>query len=94
VFIIFHPYFDKRAYILLSLTHWCILDTGEFYMTHLYRCLVKFGHAGSGKYVEKPVYVRARDIMEALKRAKRCRGVKKGNLYRTGASVLQISRAS
>ena len=54
-------------------------------MTHVYKCLVKFGHAGSGKYLEMPIFIRARNIMEALERAKRFRGVKKGNLYRTGA---------
>ena len=63
-------------------------------MTYLYKCLVKFGHAGSGKSLEMPIYVRAHDIMEALDRAKRYRGVKKGNLYRTGASVLCINRAT
>mgnify|MGYP001214355293 FL=1 len=63
-------------------------------MTHVYKCLVKFGHAGSGKYLEMPIFIRARNIMEALERTKRFRGVKKGNLYRTGASVLQINQAS
>ena len=63
-------------------------------MTYLYKCVVKFGHAGSGKFVEKPVFVRAHNITEALDRAKRHRGVKKGNLFRSGASVLQISKAS
>ncbi len=63
-------------------------------MTHLFRCIVKFGHAGSGKSVERPIYIRAHDIMEAMDRAKRYRGVKKGNMLRTGASVLRIDRAS
>ena len=59
-------------------------------MTYLYKCIVKYGHAGSGKYVEKPVFVRAHNITEALDRAKRFKGVKKGNLFRNGASVLHI----
>ncbi len=63
-------------------------------MTNLYRCVVKFGHAGSGKYVEKPIYVRAHNITEALDRAKRFRGVKKGYLFRSGASVLSIYKTS
>ena len=71
-----------------------MLILGRRWMTHVYKCLVKFGHAGSGKYLEMPIFIRARNIMEALERAKRFRGVKKGNLYRTGASVLQINQAS
>ena len=62
-------------------------------MMYLYRCVVKFGHAGSGKYVEKPVYIRAHNITEAIDRAKRRRGVKKGNLFRTGGSILQVRKA-
>jgi hypothetical protein len=61
-------------------------------LTHIYKCIVKFGHAGSGKYVAKPIYIRAHDIAEAMDRAKRFRGVKKGNLFRSGASVLQINK--
>lgn len=61
---------------------------------HIYRCLVKFGHAGSGKYVERQIYVKAHNIMEALDRAKRRRGVKKGNMFRNGASVLKINKTS
>jgi hypothetical protein len=59
-------------------------------MTYLFKCIVKFGHAGSGKYVAKPIYIRAHNIAEALDRVKRFRGVKKGNLFRNGGSVLQI----
>lgn len=59
-------------------------------MTYLYKCIVKFGHAGSGKYVAKPIYIRAHNIAEALDRVKRFRGVKKGNSFRNGSSVLQI----
>jgi hypothetical protein len=57
----------------------------------LYRCIVKCGHAGSGKYTERSVYVRASNIMDAMAKAKNFRGVKKGNLFKTGASVLTIS---
>ena len=63
-------------------------------MTHVYKCVVKFGHAGSGKYVDKSIYVRAHNIMEAMDLTKRYRGVKKGNLFRTGASVIRVKRAS
>ena len=51
-------------------------------MERLYRCLVKGGHVGSGKYVEKYVYIRARNVIEAMGRAKRARGVKKGHFLR------------
>ncbi len=61
-------------------------------MTHIYKCVVKFGHAGSGKYVARPIFVRAHSITEAMDRAKRFSGVKKGNLFRSGASVLQINQ--
>ena len=61
-------------------------------MTYVYKCLVKFGHTGSGKYVAKPIFVRAHSITEAMDRAKRFSGVKKGNLFRTGASILQINK--
>jgi len=63
-------------------------------MISLYRCLVKYGHAGSGKYTERMIYIRAKSVTEALNKAKHFSGVKKGNLFRTGASVLTVAKAS
>jgi hypothetical protein len=57
---------------------------------HTYRCLVKGGHVGSGKYLERYIYIQARSVIEALELAKRARGVKKGHFLRNGASVLSI----
>lgn len=57
---------------------------------HLYKCVVKYGHNGSGKYLERALYIKARNIIEAMSLAKTHRGVKKGNLQRTGASILYI----
>ncbi len=59
-------------------------------MFHLYRCLVKCGHVGSGKYVERKIYVRAKTTTDALNKVKHYKGVKKGNLLKNGASVLTI----
>ena len=59
-------------------------------MERLYRCLVKGGHVGSGKYIERYVYIRARNVIEAMGRAKHAKGVKKGHFLRNGASVLSI----
>ena len=59
-------------------------------MERLYRCLVKGGHVGSGKYVERFVYIRASNVIEAMSLAKRTKGVKKGHFLRNGASVLSI----
>lgn len=60
----------------------------------LYRCIVKIGHAGSGKHMERPVFVWARDAAEAMQKAKNLGGVKKGHLKRSGASVLEVSPAN
>ena len=59
----------------------------------LYRCLVKYGHAGSGHYTERSILVRASTALEAMDKAKRRKGVKKGRLMRTGGSVLSVERA-
>ncbi|MBN1516184.1 hypothetical protein JXA32_06410 [Candidatus Sumerlaeota bacterium] len=59
----------------------------------LYKCIVKVGHVGSGKYVERPVFVWARDAMEAMQKAKSLGGVKKGRQKRTGSSVLEVQPA-
>ncbi len=59
-----------------------------------YRCIVKFGHAGSGKYAERAVYVKAPSVPEAMCIAKRRPGVKKGRHLRSGSSVLAVMRVS
>lgn len=59
----------------------------------LYRCIVKFGHAGSGKYVERSIFVWAKDPADAMRKAKRYGGVKKGAMMRSGASVLAVEQA-
>ena len=60
----------------------------------LYRCIVKYGHAGSGKHIERSVFVWARDAAEAMYKAKHYRGVKKGALLRSGASVINVEQAN
>lgn len=57
-----------------------------------YRCIVKCGHAGSGRFTERSVVVSANNVTEAYNKAKRLRGVKKGYLMHSGASVLAVSR--
>lgn len=59
----------------------------------LYRCVVKNGHAGTGQYTERSVFIRAKSILDAMSKAKHLRGVKKGRLMRSGASVLSVERA-
>lgn len=59
----------------------------------IYRCLVKNGHCGSGKYLERSVLVRAKSTVDAMRKAKRLGGVKKGRFLRTGGSVLSVERA-
>jgi hypothetical protein len=59
-----------------------------------YRCIVKFGHVGSGRYAERAIYVRAPSVIRAMLLAKRRRGVKKGIQCRTGASVLAVERVN
>lgn len=59
----------------------------------LFRCIVKNGHAGSGQYIERSVMVRASSAVDAMDKAKRLRGVKKGRLMRNAASVLSVERA-
>jgi hypothetical protein len=63
-------------------------------MKPLYRCTVKFGHAGSGHYTERHILVRASNVLEAMEKAKHHPGVKKGVNCRTAASVLQVVRAA
>ncbi len=58
---------------------------------HTFECIVQFGHMGSGKSLEKALFVRARDIFQAMHMAKSLPGVKKGGLMHSGASVLRVS---
>ena len=55
-----------------------------------YRCLVKTGHVGSGKYFERCIYIKAANMLEALRIAKHSGGVKKGHYLQSGASVLSV----
>lgn len=52
-----------------------------------YDCLIKFGHLGAGHATERNVRIRASNIIEAMRRARRMPGSKKG---RTSPSVLRI----
>lgn len=58
---------------------------------YTYDCLVKYGHLGAGHSLERMVRVRANSIVEAMRRAKRLPGVKKGRSAMGGASVTRIS---
>ena len=59
-----------------------------------YRCIVKYGHAGSGKYTERSYYVWANDLLDAMFKVKGYRGVKKGYLFRNGGSILHVERVN
>ena len=59
----------------------------------LYRCIVKMGHAGSGKYLERAIFVWARNAGDAMNKAKHYRGVKKGAMMRSGGSVIAVEEA-
>ena len=52
------------------------------------------GHAGSGKSVERAIFVWARDPAEAMTKAKHFKGVKKGAMLRSGASVIAVEPAN
>ena len=56
-----------------------------------YECIVRMGHMGAGRFWERPVRVRADNVLEAMRRAKNLPGVKKGQLRANGASVLSVS---
>ena len=55
---------------------------------YTYECLVKFGHMGAGQSLERSVRVKANSLLEAMRRAKRLPGAKKG---RSGPSVMRVS---
>lgn len=56
-----------------------------------FECIVKYGHFGAGHDLERAVRVRAFNIVDAMRRAKRLPGVKKGRLGSSGASVTRVS---
>jgi hypothetical protein len=58
---------------------------------YTFDCLVKMGHQGAGRSLERWVRVRADNAVEAMRRAKGLPGVKKGYLRDSGASVLAVS---
>jgi hypothetical protein len=41
-----------------------------------WKCLVKMGHVGTGKYREKVIVIKGRDIIQAMRRARYFPGVK------------------
>lgn len=57
-----------------------------------FECVVKTGHIGAGNYIEKKIYIKANNILEAIEKAKLKGGVKKGvsNFY--GQSILNIKK--
>ena len=57
---------------------------------HIFECLVKLGHQGSGRYAERSVRVRADNILQAMRRARNLPGVKKGWQQYSGASVMKV----
>ncbi len=57
----------------------------------LFDCVVRMGHQGSGRFLERHVRVRADNALQALRRAKTMPGVKKGALFGSGASVLSVA---
>ena len=57
---------------------------------HIFECIVKLGHMGSGKYAERAIMVRADNILQAMKRAKSLPGVEKGHQQFSGSSVMRV----
>jgi hypothetical protein len=57
----------------------------------LFDCIVKMGHQGAGRSLERHIRVRADNALEAMRRAKGLPGVKKGHLQMSGGSVLSVS---
>lgn len=58
---------------------------------YTFECLVKLGHFGAGRSLERMVRVRADNALQAMRRAKFLPGVKKGALSVSGASVLSVA---
>jgi hypothetical protein len=59
---------------------------------YYFDCIVRMGHQGAGRSIERHVRVRADNALEALRRAKSLPGVKKGYLSESGASVLSVAQ--
>jgi hypothetical protein len=59
-----------------------------------FHCIMKFGHVGSGKYVDKAFCIQAESLMEAYEKAKSKKGVKKGRMQLNGESVIFICEAA
>jgi hypothetical protein len=57
----------------------------------LFDCIVRMGHQGAGRSIERHVRVRADNAVEALRRAKILPGVKKGFQRANGSSVLSVA---
>jgi hypothetical protein len=53
-------------------------------------CVIRFGHMGAGRALERHVRVQAMDVLDAMRRAKNLPGVKKGREHFSGASVLKV----
>lgn len=62
-------------------------------MLKKYRCTVKMGHMGSGRFIDGVVEVNAHSAIEAMEMAKSRKGVKKGRLFQNGESVLKVELA-
>jgi hypothetical protein len=56
----------------------------------LFDCIVRMGHQGAGRSIDRHVRVRADNALEALRRAKFLPGVKKGLQCANGSSVLSV----
>ncbi len=57
----------------------------------LFDCVVRVGHQGAGRSLERRVRVRAENALEALRRVKGLPGVKKGAYSANGSSVLSVA---
>lgn len=56
-----------------------------------YRCLVKKGHVGTGRYVEKWLIIQAPNIIQAIEKAKTSPGVKKSrNALLAATSIISV----
>ena len=58
---------------------------------YTFECLLKFGHMGAGNDFERAVRVRADNILQAMQRAKRLPGVKKGRSGSSGANIMRVA---
>jgi hypothetical protein len=60
------------------------------YPMSTFDCLIRFGHMGAGRALERYVRLQAYDAVDAMRRAKSLPGVKKGRQRFNGASVLRV----